>query len=451
MSAALAFRSFVAASVLVSACSQSPGTPLSSSSDDAGATTQAGSSAHASAMSGASAGGRGSDAPAADVPAAGSTDRGTAGANSNSSAAGSAGAQFGGSTATPVTWKVLAETQDSNVYVTVPSSASRGKDAAVAYVESTTLSSTETQTRVVMQRFDAHGERLGSPIELANDADQRSNVSLASDGERYGACWNTATEIHCSLIDGEGRAQPDTLSITGQYATIVAGASGWAVAYMGSDKRVRLQPLSATLELDGTYIGPQIFALPSSRADGPLFAATPSGYALVGSNDEDGNVSLLRLSPDLQSVVDSSPLGRSLWLSGQVIATDTRAAVSLAAPYGSFLLLLDAKNVTAELPISGGGKAGMDSALLLTDGGIGAAWLDRGAGVRRRFFPDGHDADIGLANRAANASLLGGQEEGSESYQQLLQVADQTLLVARSRRYGLFPGSAIRVAALTFP
>jgi len=436
MSAFLAFRSLFATSLVVSACSQSAEAPNFSSSAVAGATTQAGSAAHSPSTSGAGIGGTGADNPD----------------DSNSGAAGSGGAQVGGSTPTPVTWRILAETQDSNVYLNVPSAASRGKDAAVAYVESTNISSTETSDRVVMQRFDENGEPIGSPIELSDDVDRRSNVTLASDGEQYAACWNTATEIHCSLVDGEGHAQSNPLAIAGQYGTIVAGTSGWAIAYAGSDSRVRLQALTPSLELNGSYIGPQIFALPASKADGPIFAATPSGYVLVGTNDEDGrNLSLLRLSPDLQSVVYASPLGRSLWFSGQVVASDTRAAVSLGAAYGSFLLLLDAKKVTAELPISGGGKTGMDSALLLTEGGIGSACLDPGAGVRRRFFADGHDADIGVGDRVANAALLGGPQEGSESYQQLLLVGDRTLLVARSQRYGLFSGAPLRVAPLTFP
>jgi len=163
-------------------------------------------------------------------------------------------------------------------------------------------------------------------------------------------------------------------------------------------------------------------------------------------------VSLLRLSADLQSVVSASALGRDLWSTGQLVASDTRAAVSLAAPYGSFMLLVDETEVSAELPIAGGGKTGMDEALVLTEGGIGAAWLKGEGQVRRHYFADGHDAEIGLETRIPTSNLLSQQEQGTGSYQQLVKVGAQTLLVARSALYGyLASGGAIRVATLQFP
>jgi hypothetical protein len=171
---------------------------------------------------------------------------------------------------------------------------------------------------------------------------------------------------------------------------------------------------------------------------------------LVGASLDDGHDGLLRFDADLQPQGSAIPLGRDFWFSGQLVASDTRAAVSLSAPYGSYLLLLDADRVTAELPVAGGGKVGMDEALFLTDGGIGAAWLTSNFEVRRRFFADGHDAEIGLESRTTG-SLLGIEEEGTDSYQHLLQVKDQALLVGRARRSGYLGPGGIRVAALRFP
>lgn len=364
--------------------------------------------------------------------------------------AGSGGSRFGTSLVTPVNWKVLAETEDSNLAAGTPSAASRGEDAAVAYLERADLSAS-AQARILMQRFDANGDLVGSPIVLETDVDARSNVTLASDGQRYAACWHTATAIHCCSVDDVGEVQPSTLAIAGQYATLVARASGWALAYRGSDQHARVQALTPKLELSGREVALELFAEFSSREVGPLFASTPTGYVVVGSSEENGDAKLLRLDSDMKTVLSVSPLARNLWFTGQLIASDSRVAVSLSAPYGSYLQLLQQDQLTAELPISGGGKTGMDSALLLTEGGVAAAWLDPNGDVRRRFFADGHDAEIGLENRESSASLIGSHDEGSESYQQLLKVGGRTLLVARAYRYGILKGSPIRVAPLRFP
>jgi len=452
MPPSVVFRGFVAVFALLTACSPSPVDPQGSGPEGGAGALQGGSGAQLNAAGGAHAGvgGAGSNAGSyAGFPSAGLGGSGAGGAEAGTSSGGSggsAGAAGGrhGTVPTKVTWKTLAESTDSTFSISLPSAASRGKDAAVAYVERAT-------GRVVMQRFDASGERIGSLVVLASNADERSNVTLASDGKQYAACWNVAPEIHCSLLDEQEKVHLDVLAVAGQYATIVAGATGWALAYSGADKHLRLQPLTAALELNGSYIGAQLIVQHSVQDVGPLFASTPSGYALVASNTEAGNVDLLRLSADLQSVVSATGLGHGLWYAGQLVASDTRAAVSLSVPYGSFLLLLDAKKLTAELPIAGGGKSGTDQALVLNKGGVGAAWLDRDAAVRQRFLPDGHDSEIGLDPRTPATEVLGLEEEGDDSYQQLVQVGDQSLLIARTMRYASLSGAgALRVAVLKF-
>jgi len=362
------------------------------------------------------------------------------GDDAGNSSAGSAGGRRG-TTPTPVTWKPLADSADAEVSINVPSAASRGKDAAVAYMERTT-------GRVMMQRLDATGERIDAPVQLASDAVERSNVTLASDGKQYAACWSVAAEVHCSLVDEQGAVHLNALSVSGQTATIVASAEGWVLAYTASDKHVYLQRLSPALDLTGKFVATQWFAQFSSQDSAPLFAATPSGFVLVAANKEGGDLDLLRLGADLQSVVATAALGHNLWFAAQLVATDTRAAVSIGIPYGSFLQLLNEKELTAELPIAGGGKAGTDQALVLTEGGVGAAWLDGSAAVHQRFFADGHDSDIGLDPRTPSNAVLGQPEQGTESYQQLVQVGSQVLLVAKANRYGSL--GALRAAALNF-
>ncbi|MEI9952704.1 MAG: hypothetical protein WDO74_27915 [Pseudomonadota bacterium] len=355
----------------------------------------------------------------------------------------------GGNVRTPLTWKVLATSLDSKLNANPPSAASRGRDAGVAYVEySDTMPPT---ARVVMQRFDASGEQVGSLAALGSEADRFSDVSLASDGKQYAACWTFNLEVHCSLVDEQGQVQLNAVEFDGQYPTLVASPSGWAIGYTISGAQLRLQALTPALELNGSPVDLQQSARFQGARLGPLLTPVPSGFALVGAKSADEHEGLLRLDADLQPLGDATPLGRDFWMSGQLVASDTRAAVSLSVAYGSFLLLLDAHQVTAELPVAGGGKAGMDHALVLTQGGIGAAWLDGVAEARRRFFADGHDAEIGLETHDNPSTAIGLPEEGIESYQQLLQVADRTLLVARQTRSGSLANAPIRVATLTFP
>jgi hypothetical protein len=300
----------------------------------------------------------------------------------------------------------------------------------------------------MMQRFDATGERIDAAVQLASDAVERSNVTLASDGQQYAACWNVTAEVHCSRVDEEGTVHLDALAVSGQFATIVASATGWVLAYTAPDKQLYLQPLSPTLDLTGKFVATQRFAQFSSQDVGPLFAATPTGFALVAAEKEGGDVDLVRLHADLQSMVTVTALGHDLWLAGQLVATDNRAAVSLSIPYGSFLQLLDVRRLMAELPVAGGGKTGTDQALVLTKDGIGAAWLDRDGAVRLRFFQDGLGPFTGLDPRTPANAVLGLEEQGTDSYQQLVQVGSQSVLVAKANRYGAL--AALRAATVNF-
>ena len=488
MSGGSGFRWLIAVSALFGACSQAPdgsnpSASLGGSSDAAqGGNAQGGALSGATSAgglpgpsSGGASGGRvasasaGADSVAGGAGAAGGSDSGAgataggsdsgagagAGAGGIDSSAGAAGAgahQPGSSILTTVTWKAVAQASGSNLYLNVPSAASLGNEAAVAYVERTSTSGMPTTGRVVMQRFDANGEPRGSLIVLANHPSDRSTVTLASDGKQYAVCWDETTVIRCSMVNDQGFIERNTISLPGQNATIVANANGWAIAYMGSDRRLHMRLLSSLLQLDGGEVDPHLFSYPSPGDQTQLFVATPSGYVLVGSETESGPASLVRFGPDLQQVLAPIALGRGLWFASQLVASETRAAVSLSAPYGSYLLLLSRDRLTAEVLIAGGGKAGTSQALLMTDGGIAAAWLTPDGGVRRRFFADGHDDDIGIENRRFDGALLGMPEEGTDSYQQLVEVAGQPLLVARSIRYGAFyDATALRAAPLTFP
>jgi len=449
MSARPGFRFFTVSSLLVSACSQAPQDPAPSTFNGEGGMTLAGDPRHPTPVSGGTGGGAGIPGAPADSGAGPSdADAGTADGGATASTAVS-------SVLTRVTWKVVAESPGSNNYANTAAAASRGKDAAVAYVETSyadQTSPTPSTVHAVLQRFDAAAERIGPLIVLGTDPDPSSALTLASDAKQYAACWNSAGEVHCVRVDDQGRVQESPLVLAGQNPTLVADSKGWAIGYTSGDQQLRLQRLSAAFEPSGKPVDLARSSNFQSQKAGPLLTPTPSGFALVGASLEDGHDCLLRLNADLQPVGTAIPLGRDFWTSGQLVASETRAAVSLSAPYGSYLLLLDTQQVTAELPIGGGGKTGMDHALLLAEGGIGAVWLAPDLGLLRRFFADGQDAAVGLENRIHPGSLLGMAEEGTGSYQQLLRVEDRTLVIARSWRYGVFSsGQGIRAASLTFP
>ena len=444
MRAPFALRAFTIASCLLIGCSDGPaeqnpstangGSSPESPNPSAGRPGTGGSSA--GAPNGSSAAGEGAEA----------------GFSAEAGASGSAGdaASPGEKELTPVTWKVLVESSDSSLYAGAMIAVSRGKDAAVAYLEQSDLSS--AAARVIMQRFDATGQRLGALVELGNDPEPYTAITFASDGKQYAACWNTPPEIHCSLVDEQGTVQRNALTLAGQYPTLVGRDGRWAIAYSASETELRLQALTPSLEVTGDPVSLEPSSAFRTQKRGPLIAPTPSGFALVGAALADEHDALWRLDAELQPVGSPVPLGHDLWFTAQLAASDTRAAVSLSAPYGAYLLLLEGARVSAELPMGGGGKTGMDHALLVNDGGIGAAWLDPNGALWRRYFADGRDADVGgLVEREANFPPPGPSEEGTDSYQQLLRVSDQVLVLARARHYGYLASDSLRVASLSFP
>ena len=445
MSAACALRAFTIASSLLIGCSDAPaeqsqsttngGASPGSASPSAGRPGAAGSSA--GAPSGSSAAGNGAEA----------------GLSAEAGASGGGGGDAPSPTVkqlTPVTWKVLVESSDSSIYAGAMVAVSRGKDAAVAYLEQSDRST--GQARVVMQRFDATGQRLGALVELGNDPEPYSALTLASDGKQYAACWNTPPQIHCTLVDEQGAVQRNALTLAGQYPSLVGRNGRFALGYSASETELRLQALTPSLEVTGDPVSLNPSPAFRTQKRGPLLVATPSGFAMVGAVLADEDDALWRLDADLQPVGSPVPLGHNLWFTAQLAASDTRAAVSLSAPYGAYLVLLEGDRVSAELPMSGGGKTGMDHALLMTDGGIGAAWLAPDGELWRRLFADGRDADIGgLIDRDANFSPLGLPEEGTDSYQQLLRVSDQVLVLTRARHDGYLVGDSLRVASLSYP
>jgi hypothetical protein len=181
----------------------------------------------------------------------------------------------------------------------------------------------------------------------------------------------------------------------------------------------------------------------------PLLVPTESGFALVGARpSNDQQAYLYRLGADLKLTAEPQPLGLDFWFHGDLAATDSRAAVSLAVPYGSYTLLLDAKGIQHKLGVGGGGKTGMYLALTARDGGIASAWPTRNGQLKTRFFADGAAESDLLAPTETVGTAIGLLDEGMACYQQFVQVSGQTLLVAYQNMDNACSG-ALRVTTLT--
>ncbi|MEN9581533.1 MAG: hypothetical protein RJA70_4542, partial [Pseudomonadota bacterium] len=144
-----------------------------------------------------------------------------------------------------VVWKTLAAGEDQRTHFSSPSVGSRGEEAAVAYVESV-----GDVLRILIQRFDAQGERLGEAVALGAPPDEYVGLTLASDGKQYGVCWSD-TQIHCATLDAENQAHTAVLTLAGQYPKIAFAHGGWVLSYFTANEQIHLQALSDTLEVQG--------------------------------------------------------------------------------------------------------------------------------------------------------------------------------------------------------
>ncbi len=88
--------------------------------------------------------------------------------------------------------------------------ASAGDEGAIAYAESDAGDDDGVRKSLLkLQRLDAAGAPRGAAIELATvSSSYRPTVSLATDGSRYLACWQTQSQIACVTVPvGGGRCR----------------------------------------------------------------------------------------------------------------------------------------------------------------------------------------------------------------------------------------------------
>lgn len=274
--------------------------------------------------------------------------------------------------------------------------ASVGEEAAIVYAESEGWTDQGfTQTRIKLQRMVKTGALVGATVELGViPFDYATEVTVASDGVRYLACWRTGDTIACATVPlGQGDAAP-AYSGQGHSPSLAYGPNGFALA--------RNQPDQLTivyLDETGTAAGSDIVinAVGAEKA-AVLLKATSTGYVLTGETD--GTMRLHTLNDSLTELVAPVNLDRGYWFSAAIATANDVTAVHLAKPYGGTLFVRNAMAVqkTYEYDDTNVGKAGLVATLAVDEATFGVLSIDGNGGFRY--------GRVGAANSAPPSEVV---------------------------------------------
>lgn len=257
--------------------------------------------------------------------------------------------------------------------------ASAGDEGAVVYTESDEEGGS---SHIVLQRLDAKGAVSGPPVEL--DTVGTTALTLATDGDRYLACWQRESAIACAGVPvGQGPAFP-ALTVDGASPSLAYGAGTFALAY-GVPEHVAVVRVAS----DGSAVGIRaLFATGEGTQPSAFIAAAESGFVLVdGDDDPNGNAHAHRLDSALAPIDAPIDLGMDLWFHGAAVAAyGTNVAIGLAEPYGGQIFIVDGGTVTRVHELSGGSKLGMNIALLANEASFDmlSTYNDASYGLRYR-------------------------------------------------------------------
>jgi len=261
-----------------------------------------------------------------------------------------------------------------------PGMASLGATAAIAY-SGRSAADTSSPSSLRVQLVDSQGVRTGPPMERVGGAGEPSAPSIASDGQRALACWETAGQTECVTSGPASSELVPVYAGAGFTPAVVHGSTGWLVAArMGDDPsaQVVLQKLGPQFEgLGGPAAFPGQAASPTRSSSPFAIAATESGYVLVFGDP----MRAQRLDGDLHAVGEALDLGKlSLWSFISLAATDTTIALGLGKPYAATLTFVNAANQVTTAELSGGVKEGMPIGLLADRSTLAGLWLAPTAG-----------------------------------------------------------------------
>lgn len=258
----------------------------------------------------------------------------------------------------------------------VLTAASAGAEGAVAYTEVGDVGGVE-RTVIKLQRLDGTGAARGRAVELGFvPTAYLANLTLATDGSRYLACWEHESEIACAFsLVSEGPAFP-ALSVVGGSPSVAYGAGTWALAY-GVPGHLAIVRLAN----DGSAAGnPVMFDAEVGMQPMARLAATKLGFVLVGGRED---VRAHLLDSSFAPITDPVSLGARFWTRSAVAVSGRTAAVSVSKPYGSDLFLVDAESgafIKAH-EFSGGYKEGLNVALAADEASFGILSADDANGL----------------------------------------------------------------------
>ena len=213
-------------------------------------------------------------------------------------------------------------------------------------------------------------------------ASARPTLTLASDGDRYLACWDDASAGHisCALaLVAEGPSLP-ALSVAGLWPSLVYSAGAWTLAY-GVPGNVAV----ARVADDGSALGaPVLFGVDQTSPPRAVITAAPGGFALLSAPafDSGQDVRLHLLDSAFASTGAPIDLGMKLWIrdAAAVAVNGAKIAVSVSEPYGSRLFRIEGGVILGNQFIDGGGKVGSVVALTVDGASFGRLAQDDNTG-----------------------------------------------------------------------
>lgn len=304
--------------------------------------------------------------PSSDVDAAGPANEGSA----DSSTADAPTAEAG----TPEVWPMLPLDEGQTIaegFIYELALAVTANDGALVFSRSTD----DATIGVFLQPLALDGTADGDAIELGVG----EGPSVATDGERYVACWHGASTVSCSAIDlSTGDVEP-VLDVAGMGAAVSYGFDRWVVAY-GTGQEVNhplvLQPFSATFEAEPSVTMGEV--LDSER---PSLIATAEGFLLIDTDlSNDYSLRGTPLDAALQPVGEPVLWGVRYWMRPPAVFIDeTQIVLSAPEAYGAQIV---SEGGQVKATLSGGGKEGLSATLIDAEGPV-VCWVNSDIALQR--------------------------------------------------------------------